>query len=365
MIYYVIFFLLFFSATVFDFFKIKQKYVSNVIFWSLSITIFCLAAFRYETGYDFIPYQNMFLKVKSSSLNVFQLSNSMNIEMGYVFLMKLLKDFSFEFFLFFVSLVAIFPKIYLINKINKNKFLMLFCYYTTIFLTYDMGIMRQGLSLSILLFSVKYLLSHKYLKFQLVVILASLFHSTSLIFSFLYLLKDKELSLKTYVSLSVLTLVFPLFINTSSFINLLSQFGGILGSKSDYYANYYVESSIFVSLIKRIVVIMIFLYFSKIKDNKDNYYNDFFWLSLNAYLLSLIFMSLLNGVAIIATRGTVSLYLFQIVCFGYIARKKDNFQYIVINLLCLVLFYSSFIGPLKDEYNFYMPYETWILNNNQ
>lgn len=364
MIYYIIFFSLFIFAMIFDYFKVKQKYFDHIIYWLFGGVIFCLAAFRFETGYDFIPYQNMFLKVQSSSLNIFELSNNMNIEIGFVFLMKIFKGFSFEFFLFFVTLIAVLPKFVFIYKINKNKFLMLFCYYATIFLTYDMGIIRQGLSMSILLFSVKYLFSHNYIKFQFIVILASLFHSTSLIFSFLFLLRDKELSLKTYLILTALALIFPIFVNTSKFIDIISQFGGIIGTKSDYYANYYIESNIYISLIKRIIVMIIFLYFSKIKNNKNNYYDNLYWLSINAYILSLIMMSLLNGVAIIATRGTVSLYLFQIICFGYIARKNDNFQYLIVNLICLFLFYSSFIGPLKDQYSFYIPYETWILHNN-
>lgn len=366
MIYYIIFFSLFLFSILFDFFKVKQNFCVNIIYWIFALIIFCIAAFRFETGYDFIPYRNMFFKIQTSSLNIFELSSNMNIEIGYITLMKIFKNFSFEFFMFVITLIAVLPKFIYIYRINRNKFLMLFCYYATIFLTYDMGIIRQGISISILLFSVKYLISHNYIKFQCIVILASLFHSTSLIFSFLYILKDKELNLKTYVVLSILTLIFPIFVNTSKFIDILSHFGGIIGSKSDYYANYYVESNIYVSLIKRFLVMMLFLYFCKIKNNNKNCYDNLFWLSINAYILSLVMMSLLNGVAIIATRGTVSLYLFQIICFSYIAGNKFNFnlRHLFINFVCLVLFYSSFIGPLKDEYNFYIPYETWLLNNN-
>jgi len=361
MVYYVIFFILFFSAVLFDNFKIKQKYVEIIVFCILGIILICFAGIRYKTGYDFIPYQNMFFEVKNSSLDIFQLSSKMNIEIGYIFLMYIFRNFSFEMFLFVISLIAIFPKIYFIFKVDKNKFLVLFCYFSSVYLTYDMGIIRQGISLSILLFSIKYLLKHEYFKFQAIVIIAYLFHSTSIIFSFLYLLNSREMSLRTYIMISLLSLIFAFVIDTSGIINTLSFFSNIVESKSSYYANYYVESSIYMSLFKRVIIMGVFLYFCKIKGKEQ--YDNFYWLSLNAYVLSLIAMSLLNGVAIIATRGTVSLYMFQIICFGYITKNNINsLKHYVIVALCFLLFFYSFNGPLADQYNYYLPYKTWLFN---
>lgn len=102
---------------------------------------------------------------------------------------------------------------------------------------------------------------------------------------------------------------------------------------------------------------IIFIYYSK---HKKNDCDRFFWLSINAYILSIIFMSIFNNVAIIATRGTVSLYMFQIICFGYIGKTNFFIDRCLIFGLCLILFFSSFRGPLIDKYNFYIPYETWI-----
>lgn len=123
---------------------------------------------------------------------------------------------------------------------------------------------------------------------------------------------------------------------------------------------YYEQGNIFYSLVKRVVIILLFLYFSKIKKNYGLHLDCYYWLSLNAYLLSILVMSTFSDITMIAARGTVSLYMFQIACFGYIKNKQKSNWNLVIYGICLILFFNSFIGPLKDEYNFYLPYTTWI-----
>lgn len=360
MIYILIFLILFFSAIIFDCFKFKQNYIPNAVYVVLCISILCFAAFRLETGYDYAPYRNMFDTVKSSSLDVFQLSGELNIELGYVFLMSIFKSISFELFVIIISIVAIVPKVYFIYKLNKNKFLMLFCYYSSIYLTYDMGIMRQAIALSIVLCSIKYIIERKFVKFLSIVIIAFLFHSTSLIFCFIYLLKDKECSLKLYIICIIVALVLPFIINSVKIISIFSVFSGLIGSKAEYYYYYYEQGNIFYSLVKRVVIILLFLYFSKTKKKYGLHLDSYYWLSLNAYLLSILFMSTFSDITMIAARGTVSLYMFQIVCFGYIKSKRKSNWNLAIYGICLILFFNSFIGPLKDEYNFYLPYTTWI-----
>lgn len=357
MIYYSIFVTLFVAAFIFDFCKFGQNKIQQTIFWIFAFIIFLLAAFRYETGYDYVSYKNMFAFINNSSENMVNLSNEINIEIGFIFLMRLFKYHSFNLFIIFISFLAIIPKIYFIYKIDKNKFLMLFCYFSSIFLTYDMGIIRQGISLSIILFSIKYLLNKNIFKFLLIVIIASLFHSTSLIFIFIYILKDKKFSTKFYLLILVISLFIPFFLNTSSLITSLSFFKGIIQTKTTYYTNYYEQTSIILSLFKRVIIMVVFIYYSKYKKNN---YDRIFWLSINAYILSIVFMSIFNNVAIIATRGTVSLYMFQIICFGYIGKRGFFIDRGIIFGLCLILFFSSFRGPLIDKYNFYIPYETWI-----
>lgn len=357
MIYYVIFIMLFCNSLILDNFKIKQSYSKNIIYIFLCLLLFFVVAVRYNTGYDYVPYYNIFHTIKNSSKNIFELSSNLNLEIGYVFLNIVLSKLNFKFFFFIIAALTVLPKCFFISKIRKNRFLVLFCYYCTVFLTYDMGIIRQGISLSILLFSIKYLLNKNYIKFQLIVIFASLFHATSIIFSVAFFVSYKEYNYKTYLIICFISLLFSLFINTSNVLSIIPNSGGIIDTKISYYSNYYEESSIFISLIKRIIVMLIFLYCCKIEKNK---FDKLFWFSLNAYMLSIVLMSIFNGVAMLASRGTMSLYMFQIVCYSYVVNNKKIIEYILLIILCFSLFFSSFVGPLKDKYNFYLPYETWI-----
>lgn len=357
MIYYTIFLILFLASLFLDNFKYKQRYLKKALFILFSGILFFIASMRYQTGYDYVPYYNFFYEIRNSSLGIAELATKLNMEVGYVLLNILLSKFSFKLFFIVVSALTVLPKCYFISKINKNNFFVLFCYYCTVFLTYDMGIIRQGISLSILLFSIKYIMNRKYIPFQSIVILAALFHSTSIIFSFAYFISYKQYSCKTYFSMCLISIIFTLFFNTSSLLSIIPSLGGMIDSKISYYSNYYEVTSIVISLIKRVIVMFLFLYFCK---KKKNNYDDLFWLSLNIYALSIVLMSLFNGTAILATRGTMSLYMFQIVCYSYILNNKKVVEYTCLLLLCLALFFNSFIGPLKDKYNFYLPYKTWI-----
>ena len=73
------------------------------------------------------------------------------------------------------------------------------------------GILRQGLALAILLFSIKYLKENKVFKFITLVLIASLFHKTAGVFIVAYPLKYMKINKISIVIFSILSFITLLF----------------------------------------------------------------------------------------------------------------------------------------------------------
>ena len=91
---------------------------------------------------------------------------------------------NYQFFLCIVSIIEMIGFYYFIKNYSKNYIFSLFIFVTFDTYIFTFGILRQAISLSLLLLSVKFLKENKLLKYIMLVIFASLFHKTALIFLF-------------------------------------------------------------------------------------------------------------------------------------------------------------------------------------
>ncbi|MHA7966131.1 EpsG family protein [Paenibacillus sp. CAU 1782] len=182
---YILIAFLFFLAAVFEYAvpKIKKSVLWVII---LLTPLFILSAFRAPSvGNDSLTYYNSYFIVINEDL--FSKSVS-SMEIGYVILSRLFGLIGFEYihlqvlitcFIFIVLAVSIY-------KYSKNVAFSVYIFITSRMFFDIMNISRQYISIAILMLSVSYIKEKKFIKFFLLVLLASLFHISALVFLISY-----------------------------------------------------------------------------------------------------------------------------------------------------------------------------------
>lgn len=172
---------------------LKEKRISFIT----CLLMIIIAGNRYNIGYDFGTYENFF-KDANSMENIF--NGSIDAEPGYLLLNFLFNKigFNFNFFVLFFSVLSIGLLTIFLFKNFPYPSLSLLYYYARYFLVRDMGQIRSSLACIILLFSIPYMIEKKPVKFTLIVLIASLFHISSLAFLLVYVfnLLIKKLNFK-------------------------------------------------------------------------------------------------------------------------------------------------------------------------
>jgi len=213
-----IYYLIYFSILSLSFFLLgskKEKFraIDIYLFFLISIVIIYMAAVRKDVGYDFYSYQKIFKHVHNSSESILYLSQKYNTEVGFIFLCKISE--TFPMLIFIVACISIIPKMYFIYINSNNRLLCLAMYFSSIFITYDMGVMRQGIAIAIMFFSIKYIEQRNLKRFILSIIIATSFHISAVIFIPLYFLSNKRLTKKTYYVVALISLILSMFMNNS------------------------------------------------------------------------------------------------------------------------------------------------------
>lgn len=288
MIYYVLFFTILLFAVLLDVFKTKQlNTYEKQIFVLLSFFLILMSGLRLKTGYDFESYKQIFESVKQSSWNsLFSSGWGLVVEPGYMILNYLCKWMPFQLYIFLISTVSVFIKVLFIYKISNNLIMCLFIYYSMYFCLYDMGVIRQGFAIGLLLWAFYYYIEGKRGKTAIYIILASFFHSSSIIFFSIYLIKDKVYKFRWYA----VTLISILIFSFGGIIEEIIYKSNItfIQNKYWYYINQLADNdeSIVNSIIKRLIVFLLLLIivdWNAIKRSEKKYK-----IALNVYFASII-----------------------------------------------------------------------------
>lgn len=206
---------------------------SPLVIIALCIPIL-LATFRYGVGTDFFNYMRSVNSVGEISLKEYVESNLI-FELGHFLVRKI--AFTFDNYSLLLSIYSTMTImiIYLAIKQHRNKvsigvslFLFLCIYYP-----FSLNIMPQFVAVSIIALSFKYVFKRNLIKFSVMVLAASLFHTTALIALPVYFLWDKKSEdmtsrWKVFVSI-ILSLIIAFnyqgLLESMSSIDLFDQYG--------------------------------------------------------------------------------------------------------------------------------------------
>ena len=337
--------------------KFKENKIIKIGAYVISALSFLIvSAIRYDVGTDYLfRYAPDYIKM-GQGIDV------PNLEIGYkaiVFICLLItKDYAIIFAV--TSTIIIGLTFYTIYKESPYPVLSVIIYFCAGFFFHSLNLMRQYLSISIILFSYKYLINKEYIEFVLCMILACLMHSISLVFIISFLLCDREVfDLKRTIIISILLLVFGKYIwhFVVDLIINYTRFATYIGSKFDK-SKLRIYDIIFNAII---YIILYYLYkHTKEKGRKEKFF-------LNMQACSLFFMILAN-VMYLLFRFSFFFGIFNIISIPYFLEKSDIDKkkkiavlVILIITLCGYITKTNIIGN-TDEVK---PYKTIFTVKNR
>ncbi|MBO0472990.1 transmembrane protein EpsG [Enterococcus sp. DIV0840] len=258
--------------------RIKKSFFV-VVFLSIILyaALIIAPALRDKVGTDYIVYSNKQIPEVLQGI-----PNSVEyLYKGVIHLGNMLGNYQW---IFVLTHVIIFLFILMsILRDSKNYWLSIIVLFGTGFFNYSMNIMRQSIAIAIFLFSIHYLLKRENKKYILCIIIAMLFHKTSILYFMLLVLRNTKLQWKKIAIFSIGLIIFKevfrsIMLMISTRFNFYdNQFGTVLDSRQVGW----------VFMIANGVILFLYLMINRKKVNSDRT-NVYILLQFIAFAITLI-----------------------------------------------------------------------------
>lgn len=230
----------------------KNKNKNFTVLYLIPLAIITLYnGLRYNVGTDFKSYVNLYDSIVAR--NLLQILNS-NIELGHYVICQM-SELLFGTAQGMIILYSFFTNYFLIKaieKINSKYYGISYLVFILHTIPFTLNGMRQGLALAILFFALNYSLEKKTTKFVIFCLIASLFHTSALVFlpfGLIYSVMDKEYKNKYNILLAVI-LIALILSGTLLQVSFLSKYSGyLLGESTAGYLKILTRVPVHLSLI--------------------------------------------------------------------------------------------------------------------
>jgi len=294
--------------------KDNNKKILLSVFSALPFIV--VAGIRYDVGTDYM------FRYVPDYINIANGNTVENLELLFYFLIRICIFITHDYWLlFFISAAITFSLIFkTIYEESNNKLLSIFIFFISSMFFISLNLMRQYISIAIIYSTYKYLINDKYLKWVISVIIASLFHTVSLVFLLAFFLKNKKINIYLYFVLLIVLIIFgksivELFLSLFSRINIsnLKKYSAYLSINGNFsWSHFLVELSI----------LLYYLLVIKLKNIKMKTIDIFY---LNCQYLVLLF-SVLNTYNELFLRISFVFSIFQISSIPYFYIKNKNMK---------------------------------------
>lgn len=254
--------MLFLSLMFCSFYKRAETKNMKITYVILSfLPFFFVSGLRYDVGTDYL------FRYAPDYLIIYEGGNIPNLEIAMKLIMKfcclLTRDYSIFFILTsFVINSLVFIAIY---KYSNNPFLSIIVYFANSSFFLSMNLVRQYISVSFLLIAFLYYIQEDKKVFPIIlIIIATLFHTSSIIFLPILFLNKKSNSNILLIILSLLILILGFRI-VNPILNFFSSFSDINFSKYSAYVNYGGDMPVSSLVVECLVYIYYALIYNKIK----------------------------------------------------------------------------------------------------
>lgn len=300
-------------------------------------------------GYDTYSYVSVFENIANCS--AYKEISERHIAMGweklfvrFIYLISRISDNKY-FFLFVIGTCLYFSIIYFITSLSKNFLISIIFFVLYGFYFSSTNLMRQFCAISIVLFGVNFFLKKKYVRYYIVIFLASFFHTTALICVLLPIINIFKLK-KSFI-------VFYFFVMTVLifFSNNLLSFA--IHYVAPQYESYFTSSSFGIlsksklgSLLNLFIGVILFIYFYSNYNEKDEIYSKL----LKIFMFGLLFTA---ASAKFTQIGRIASY-FSPSAFILISMGKKNILFYFTFFILIV--YCVIVNLFRPEWTGFFPY---------
>lgn len=327
----------------------KNKISENIFLTLAAFLLMIIVSLRnLSFGTDTLVYVEKFRKYNLIEFSqiIDYLNKIDEKDKTFYLLVRILNLFSLEESLIVVlfSILFLTSTFWMIYKYSNNSLISIILFICLGYLFFSLTGLRQTFALTFIIFSYKYLRERKMYKFIILVLLASLFHSTALVFLIAYPLVYLKLGIKHLVVLISASLIDILF--NSQIYSLLKNF--IFNEQYEYYLNNE-ESLNYSGFLIQLSIFLFCLIFKKVILTKSPENITFY----NLIFIGLIFQLFATNIAVVFR---ISLYfsIFSIILVSnVISSFKDVYIRILVNLIVIViLIMYLFISGYYEGYTF-------------
>jgi len=324
--------------------------------------------FRWETGTDWAPYQLYFRDCLDLEITYF--------DIGYDVINVFVRTFTEQYSVFLIVHAVIIYSL-LVNSISKysvNSALSLLLLYCSM-LSY-MGMSREYLAFAICVFSIRYAMERKMIKFYGTVLFACLFHKSAVFFFIVYFLINLRSNkyylyiLGTAVIISISGIISYLPINQI----LLILGNNVVSDKLDLYYNLkYGQDAVsltttLLSLGRKLFFLFLLIFYRDTLKNKSPYFTILF----NMYFISNIIYIVFNNTPLQIFISRMNLYfnvsevlLIPIIFYLFKDRSTKMVFYIFIVFYSAMLLVKSINNyEMPGKSNLLYPYKGIIVNSD-
>lgn len=319
------------------------------------ILLFVMSAFKASTvGNDTHEYLRLYEMGNGA------ITAGTRYELGYLYFSQTIwKMFHAPQALFIVySLIFYVVLWHFIKKYSSMPWLSVLIFFSYTFFSFSMSALRQSLAIVILFISFDFALKHKYFLFILTTFIATLYHSSAIVFAVCPFLLRLKPSKK----------IFYIFLGVTLFVYLF--FGNILDSAFSYFTYYehykegaYFEGGIRIASVLQLLLSILFLYISHLSyyklPNDDNSSAKQLFGHLYVFQMVVVSLSILCLKVNILDRMVLYYSCFIILtipnALSLMSYNKRKFWGTLV--LIAVFLYSLFILAFRPEWNSVFPYK--------
>lgn len=338
--------------------RLRKKSRNEILFFLLIIFLICLvpaifAGIRYDVGTDFFNYTRIFHQINSGLF--------VQTEPFYTILNRLVGllggNINTVFFIInFLTVLFIYIFLYDYKEsisVGLGMFIFLVVFYNS-----SLNIIRQILSMSVVLYSYKYIDSNKMIKFLLFSLLAISIHKTAVVTLPIYFVYNYFAEKKLVNKILIYIIATLLVINYEAVIKFIA-----LEVLRDPYYLMYLEGSSenlvdvgFGIFLIFIPPIMIGIFFYKVLKNKNKSFEFYFFLLIIGFILRLIAYTGIPYLGRIGNFFYIAIVWLVPYYFRVISKLKKYFW--IVYLLIMIMILTWFIVYILSGGDGTMPYRT-------
>lgn len=358
MIFYFVIWFCLFCFSLLEINNLSQKQ-SFLLFSISTFLLFLLSFIRWETGTDWDGYYEYFN-------HIFYYFQDSDFEFGFARINEVAKLVfkSYTILLFILSCIIFYFQTKVILKYSPLPLFSMFFLWSISFA--NVFYIRQTIAVVLLFYSTIFLIKKKAYLFFIWVYIATLFHSTSVIFIFAYFLFGLKITAKRMLFILLISFLFSIFLKPF-FNGILPLLGGVAQQKLEVYlargeegctlAEVSMGEILIRGVANKLFIFVLLIYFSS-KEMKENL---IFRGYLNLYWFGAILYFSMVSISIVFVRFSFPYDIVQIILIPLLLKNASlGNRYVLYSVISMFLLFRFYITLFGSYYDLYVPYKTFF-----